>query len=235
MIGRVIASQSRSTFFSISASSLTSKWIGEGEKLVRALFAVARVQQPSVIFVDEIDSLLSSRAEGEADASRRLKTEFLVQMDGAGTDSEDRILLIGATNRPQELDDAMRRRLVKRLYIPLPDPKARGQLIKHLLSDQSHSLNDEELSKIVELTKGYSGFDLNALCKESAIGPLRSVGNIETVDLAALPPISFQHFSEALHQVRPSVSDKDLAAYAQWNKTFGSFPNHTEEKEGNDC
>lgn len=110
LIGKVIASQSRSTFFSISASSLTSKWIGEGEKLVRALFAVARILQPSVIFVDEIDSLLSSRAEGEVDASRKIKTEFLVQMDGAATDGNDRLLLIGATNRPQELDEAMRRR-----------------------------------------------------------------------------------------------------------------------------
>ena len=79
--------------------------------MVRALFAVARILQPSVIFVDEIDSLLSSRSEGEVDASRKIKTEFLVQMDGASTDGNDRLLLIGATNRPQELDEAMRRRL----------------------------------------------------------------------------------------------------------------------------
>ncbi len=164
----MIASQSKSTFFSISASSLTSKWIGEGEKLVRALFAVARILQPSVIFVDEIDSLLSSRSEGEVDASRKIKTEFLVQMDGAATDGNDRLLLIGATNRPQELDEAMRRRfvfptilrlnftditsknrLVKRLYIPLPDARARSQLISHLLSDQLHSLTREEIEEIV--------------------------------------------------------------------------------------
>lgn len=79
MLGRCIASQAGATFFSISASSLTSKWVGEGEKMVRALFAVARWKEPSVVFVDEIDSLLTQRSESENEASRRIKTEFLVQ------------------------------------------------------------------------------------------------------------------------------------------------------------
>ena len=80
LIGRCIASQSESTFFSISSSSLTSKWMGDGEKMVRALFAVARCHQPAVIFIDEVDSLLTQRSDGEFDATRRLKTEFLVQL-----------------------------------------------------------------------------------------------------------------------------------------------------------
>ncbi|NXY92403.1 FIGL1 protein, partial [Alcedo cyanopectus] len=87
LIGKCIACQSGATFFSISASSLTSKWVGEGEKMVRALFAVARCQQPAVIFIDEIDSLLSQRGDGEHESSRRIKTEFLVQLDGAATSS----------------------------------------------------------------------------------------------------------------------------------------------------
>ncbi len=80
LAGKCIASQSKSTFFAISASSLTSKWVGEGEKMVRALFAVARVHQPSVVFIDEIDSLLTARSDNEHESSRRLKTEFLVQL-----------------------------------------------------------------------------------------------------------------------------------------------------------
>ncbi|RXH69617.1 hypothetical protein DVH24_037401 [Malus domestica] len=120
MIGKAIAGEAKATFFYISASSLTSKWIGEGEKLVRALFGVASCRQPAVIFVDEIDSLLSQRkSEGEHESSRRLKTQFLIEMEGFDSGSEQ-ILLIGATNRPQELDEAARRRLTKRLYIPLP-------------------------------------------------------------------------------------------------------------------
>lgn len=93
--------------------------------MVRALFAVAKIHQPSVIFIDEIDSLLTQRSEGEQEATRRIKTEFLVQFDGCGTSSEDRVLMIGATNRPQEIDEAARRRYRKKLYIPLPEGEAR--------------------------------------------------------------------------------------------------------------
>lgn len=89
--------------------------------MVRALFSVARAMTPSVIFIDEIDSLLTGRGDGENEASRRIKTEFLLQMDGAGQQDGERLLVIGATNRPQELDEAVRRRMVKRLYIPLPN------------------------------------------------------------------------------------------------------------------
>jgi len=108
LIGKCIASQAKATFFSISASSLTSKWVGEGEKMVRALFAVARCHQPAVIFIDEIDSLLSQRTDGEMEANRRIKTEFLVQLDGAATSSEDRILIVGATNRYDEARKRMK-------------------------------------------------------------------------------------------------------------------------------
>ncbi|GIL54444.1 hypothetical protein Vafri_9981 [Volvox africanus] len=131
LIGKAVAANISATFFSISASSLTSKWIGEGEKMVRALFALAGCLQPSVIFIDEIDSLLSARkAEGEHEASRRLKTEMLVQMDGCDPgSSERRVLVIGATNRPEELDEAARRRMPKQLYIPLPCTAARYQML----------------------------------------------------------------------------------------------------------
>ncbi|CAM9657430.1 unnamed protein product [Hapterophycus canaliculatus] len=112
LIGKAIAHQSGATFFSISASSLCSKWIGEGDKMVRTLFAVASYHQPAVIFIDEVDSMLSMRSADENEASRRLKTEFLIQLDGAGTKAADRVLVVGATNRPQELDEAARRRLV---------------------------------------------------------------------------------------------------------------------------
>lgn len=125
LIAKCVSAQCQATFFSISASSLTSKWIGEGEKLVKALFAYARVKQPSVIFIDEVDSILTKRGDNDHESSTRLKTEFMIQLDGANSTKEnDRILVIGATNRPQKLDEAVIRRFSKRFFIPLPDLEA---------------------------------------------------------------------------------------------------------------
>ncbi|KAI3838182.1 hypothetical protein MKW92_037043, partial [Papaver armeniacum] len=130
MLAKAVASECAATFFNISASSLTSKWVGEAEKLVRTLFEVAISRQPSVIFMDEIDSIMSTRLANENDASRRLKSEFLIQFDGVTSNSNDLVIVIGATNKPQELDDAVLRRLVKRIYVHLPDESVRRLLFK---------------------------------------------------------------------------------------------------------
>ncbi|OWZ24141.1 Fidgetin [Phytophthora megakarya] len=204
LIGKAIASQSGATFFSISASSLTSKW-------------------PSVIFIDEIDSLLTQRSSEENEASRRMKTEFLVQLDGAGTKAKDIILVVGATNRPQELDEAARRRFVKRLYIPLPSFEARLDLVSRLLKDNKNDLTEENKVFIAESTKGYSGADVRALCTEAAMGPIRNCGDIRTMDANSVRPIDLSDFKEALLGVRSSVAAKDLAFYKEWNAVFGSF------------
>ncbi|KAJ8291112.1 hypothetical protein GJAV_G00021530 [Gymnothorax javanicus] len=223
LIGKCIACQSGATFFSISASSLTSKWVGEGEKMVRALFAIARCHQPAVIFIDEIDSLLSQRTDGEHDSSRRIKTEFLVQLDGAATSADDRILVVGATNRPQEIDEAARRRLAKRLYIPLPEASARRQIVANLTARERCELRPEELDQVVASSEGFSGADMTQLCREAALGPIRSIqmADIATISPEQVRPILYGDFLEALRTVRPSVSSKDLELYEEWNKTFG--------------
>ncbi|CAG5011553.1 unnamed protein product [Parnassius apollo] len=223
LIGKCVAAQCRATFFSISASSLTSKWLGDGEKMVRALFAVARCHQPAVIFIDEIDSLLTQRSDSEHEATRRIKTEFLVQFDGAATGEEDRLLIVGATNRPQELDEAARRRLVKRLYIPLPDLHARQQIISNLLKDENNDLTCEQVVEIAALTEGYSGADMKSLCSEAAMGPIRSVplSQIINIDRDKVRPVNSEDFINALQRVRPSVSQDDLGQYVKWNSTYG--------------
>jgi SpoVK/Ycf46/Vps4 family AAA+-type ATPase len=176
LIGKCIAAQAGATFFSISASSLTSKWIGQGEKLVRALFLYARVKQPSVIFCDEIDSILMKRSESEHESTRRLKTEFLVQLEGAcSTKDSDRILVIGATNRPQELDDAARRRFNIRLYIPLPCEVGRQTIIKNLIKNEKNEISEEEIEEISMNCEGYSGSDMRELVRQAATENVREI------------------------------------------------------------
>ncbi|CAE7037944.1 fignl1, partial [Symbiodinium sp. KB8] len=229
LVGKAVAHSCKATFFSISASSLTSKWIGEGEKMVRTLFAVASVMQPSIVFIDEIDSLLQSRSESDNESSRRIKTEFLVQLDGAATKGDDVVVVIGATNRPQELDEAARRRFVKRLYIPLPDADARRHLIKRLLAKNRHVLTEDDIEAVTTATKGYSGADVTNLCKEAALGPVRQglkglpLDAIDTVTEASMPPIDTTHFASAMRQVKTSVAQSELAEYKAWNSEFGSY------------
>ncbi|CAN6464807.1 unnamed protein product [Victoria cruziana] len=212
MIGKAIAGEAKATFFYISASSLTSKWIGEGEKLVRALFAVASCRQPAVIFVDEIDSLLSQRkSEGEHESSRRLKTQFLIEMEGFDSGSEQ-ILLIGATNRPQELDEAARRRLTKRLYIPLPSAEARVWIVRNLLAkDGLFSLSDEDINSICRLTEGYSGSDMKNLVKDASMGPLRDALR-EGLDITKLEKDDMRPVTLQVHKLVVNfLSSLDLA------------------------
>lgn len=166
MLARAVATESKSTFFSLSASSLTSKYLGDSEKLVRALFTIARMMAPSIIFVDEIDSLLGQRS-GTADheTTRRIKTEFLIQWsnlqravplsdDGHGTGDANRVLVLAATNLPWAIDEAARRRFVKRQYIPLPEPDTRGAQLRRLLSRQNHTLTAHDIGRLVTLTEG---------------------------------------------------------------------------------
>ena len=200
MIGKAIATESKSTFFSISASTLTSKWVGEGEKMVRTLFALAAIHQPSVVFIDEIDSLLWARSENDQEGSRRLKTEFMVQFGGTRSDQEDRVLIIGATNRPEELDDAIRRRLEKRLYIPLPNSEGRKVYISNIIEMERTegiqiNMNDQEIDEIVALTKGYSGADLKSLWTEAAMVPVRSViDKISTINADSIRGVNINDF-----------------------------------------
>ncbi|KAI7746782.1 hypothetical protein M8C21_032768 [Ambrosia artemisiifolia] len=227
MLAKAVASESQATFFSISASSLTSKWVGEGEKLVRTLFAVAVSRQPSVIFMDEIDSVMSARTSNEHDASRRLKSEFLVQFDGVTSNSSDLVIVIGATNKPQELDDAVLRRLVstpvKRIYIPLPDANSRRNLLKNKLKGQQYSLPSGDLERLVKDTEGYSGSDLQALCEEAAMMPIRELGsNILTVKADQVRRLKYGDFKSAMTVIRPSIVKSKWDELEQWNKEFGS-------------
>lgn len=231
MLARAVAQESHSTFFSISASSLTSKFLGESEKLVKALFLMARALAPSIIFVDEIDSLLSARSDsGEHETSRRIKTEFLVQWSSlqhaaAGKDHEDvsRVLVLAATNLPWVIDEAARRRFVRRQYIPLPEPETRSHHIDKLLSRQKNALGPKDRAKLVKLTDGFSGSDLTALAKDAAMGPLRSLGEaLLTTPRDQIRPITLDDFKASLKTIRPSVGKEGLKVFEDWAAMYGS-------------
>lgn len=179
MLARAVATESRSTFFAISASSLTSKWLGESEKLVRALFSLAKALAPSIIFVDEIDSLLSSRGgSSEHESTRRIKTEFLIQWSdlqraAAGKQQSEkekqegdasRVLVLAATNMPWAIDEAARRRFVRRQYIPLPESHVRESQLRTLLSHQKHNLKTADIRVLVELTDGMTALQMFRVC-----------------------------------------------------------------------
>jgi len=173
-LAKAVATEADSTFFSVSSADLISKWQGESEKLVRNLFELARESEGgrAIIFIDEVDSLCGSRSEGESDSMRRVKTEFLVQMDGVGN-SKGQVLVLGATNIPWELDAAIRRRFEKRVYIPLPEAEARTAMVKLNLGDTPNELTEEEFERVGEITKGSSGADIKILVKEALMQPLR--------------------------------------------------------------
>ncbi|KAF8116210.1 hypothetical protein N665_0020s0063 [Sinapis alba] len=172
-LAKAVATEADSTFFSVSSSDLVSKWMGESEKLVSNLFEMARESAPSIIFVDEIDSLCGQRGEGnESEASRRIKTELLVQMQGVGHNDE-KVLVLAATNTPYALDQAIRRRFDKRIYIPLPDVKARQHMFKVHLGDTPHNLNEADFEYLARKTEGFSGSDVAVCVKDVLFEPVR--------------------------------------------------------------
>lgn len=237
MMAKAVATQCKTTFFNISASTIVSKWRGDSEKLVKMLFDLARYYQPSTIFIDEIDAVMSSRSQaGEHEASRRMKTELLIQLDGLIKNSEERVFLLAASNLPWELDSALLRRLEKRILIPLPELEAREALVR-LLVPPSKS-KGVDYFEIAGLLEGYSGSDIKLVCKEAAMKPLRRLmEEIESLeddddfnwtpitDPSKVPqpdPVTMADFLAALETTKAVAQAIKPAKYQKWMEEFGS-------------
>jgi katanin p60 ATPase-containing subunit A1 len=232
LLARAVATECKCTFFNVSASTMASKYRGESEKLVRLLFEMARFYAPTVIFFDEIDALGSKRGEStEHESSRRVKAEMLVQMDGVVQEGSKSVTVLAATNRPWDLDEALRRRLEKRIYIPLPEREGREQIFRINMKELRLGL-DVIVNDLVRLTEKYSGADLTNVCREAAMMGLRKkVREARLLGISPLEvgvagieeePVTQHDFLEAISNVQKSVGNDDILKFVAWTKEFGS-------------
>ena len=219
MIAKAIACEVGATFYAVKGSDIVSKWVGESEQNINALFDSARQNELSIIFIDEIDSLLGKRGVDTHNDKR--VNEFLQQIDGFGSDSS-KILLLGATNRPWDIDSAAMRsgRFSEKIYVPLPDRKARRFLFDKYLKGLPLA-SDVDIDELVTLTEGYSGADINEICDSAKIEPLKkSIISREEDEDAKLTEITFNDFRRAFTKVRSSVTKEELRKLDEFAKAF---------------
>ena len=258
LLAKALATQGKTTFFNVSPTTFASKWKGESEKLVRILFEMARFYAPSTIFIDEVDSVGTKRSDGESEASKKVLAEMLVQMDGiselnAGknnineenndnnTNGKEEIkpkfvMVLGATNMPWDLDDALRRRFEKRIYIPLPNKIGREQMF-HINFKGIKLSNDVDIEMLVKKTEGYSGHDISSVCREASLMNMRRKlmsenGTMDILEMAnnnkenflndLEAPVSQSDILCAIKNISKSVSSNDVKKFEEWTQMFSS-------------
>ncbi|GAA5931008.1 hypothetical protein JCM1841_005455 [Sporobolomyces salmonicolor] len=211
MLAKALAKESGATFINMKVSTLTDKWFGESNKLVAALFSLARKLQPSIIFIDEIDSFLRERSRADHEVTGMMKAEFMTLWDGLTTNNDTRILVLGATNRPNDIDSAILRRMPKRFSIKLPDAGQRRNILSLMLRDIKTEPNFD-LEELVRRTDGLSGSDLKEACRNAAMVPVREcMRSSQTTD----GQIDFEKVKEGKFQLRPlRVDDFFRSDYA---------------------
>jgi len=214
-LAKAVATEAKSTFFSVSSSDLVSKWMGESERLVKQLFAMARENKPAIIFIDEVDSLCGTRGEGESEAARRIKTEFLVQMNGVGNDAEG-VLVLGATNIPWQLDIAIQRRFEKRIFIPLPDPEARKRIFELNVGTTPCTLTQQDYRELASQSEGYSGSDIAVVVRDALMQPVRKVLSATHFRPVMVPSATDASISE--RKLTPCSPGDPLAIEKSWNE-----------------
>lgn len=250
MLAKAVATEGGATFLSVDASSIENKWLGESEKNAKAVFTLARRLAPCVIFIDEVDSILSSR-EGSSDDSAHgtltsVKTTMMSEWDGlnsgtngVGDAGSDRVIVIGSTNRPFDLDEAVLRRFPRRIMVDLPDLATREDIIVKTLADNrlDSSFNATAIAQKLE---GYTGSDLKELCREAAVAIAHEQarlldqgfdetedesGEVAVASLQRLRPISQRDLEKAMAKIKKSVSEKgtELQKVIAWNEEYGEM------------
>ena len=225
LLAKAVATEMRTTFFNISAATVVSKWRGDSEKLIKVLFDLARHYQPSTIFLDEIDSIMSARgsSQDEHEGSRRMKTELLIQLDGLM--KNEGVFLLAASNTPWDLDPALLRRLEKRVMVDLPDQNGREFMIRTFIPENfTKGINYKDYAKILN---GYSGSDIKLLCKEALMMRTRKAIDVIEKDKKNKIfnikdfPVTKDDFDESVKKVKPAYTYK-TEMYVNWMKEYGS-------------
>ncbi|EFJ11944.1 hypothetical protein SELMODRAFT_182690 [Selaginella moellendorffii] len=217
LLAKAIAKESRAVFINVRIATLMSKWFGDAQKLVTAVFSLAYKLQPSIIFIDEVDSFLGQRRATEHESMTHMKTEFMALWDGFTTDQSARVMVLAATNRPWELDEAILRRLPRAFEVGMPDARQRASILRVILKDEA--VEDEvNIDYLASLTENYSGSDLTELCKQAAYLPIRDLlekeKNGHSSELQTARPLKQSDFETVLQNAR---SSKD-AAYDYQNR-----------------
>uniref|UniRef100_A0ACD5Y683 Uncharacterized protein n=3 Tax=Avena sativa TaxID=4498 RepID=A0ACD5Y683_AVESA len=239
MLAKAVATESGAKFINIAMSSITSKWLGEGEKYVKAVFSLASKASPSIIFIDEVDSMLASRESSEEhETMRKMKNEFMVHWDGLRTKDKERVLVLAATNRPFDLDEAVIRRFPRRFMVNLPDASSREKILKLILSKEELA-EDVDLVTLASMTDGYSGSDLKNLCIAAAHRPIRELRDREEQEKGLAKDegrpepallgskdirlLSMDDLKIALDQGCASLSSgsKNMSQLTEWNEMYG--------------
>jgi len=246
LLAKALATQGKTTFFNVSPTTFASKWKGESEKLVRILFEMARFYAPSTIFIDEVDSIGQKRGDGDNEASRKVMAEMLVQMDGVSgkLDQENLsteelkkniVMVMGATNLPWDLDDALRRRFEKRVYIPLPNSVGRREMFRINMKGIKLEGNID-MDKLVISTDGYSGADIANVCREASLMQMRrklmkTCGKLNFTVIKSNPsmlmneldaPVSQEDFELAIKNISKSVSQNDIEKYEKFTREYSN-------------
>ncbi|KAK1278030.1 Katanin p60 ATPase-containing subunit A1 [Acorus gramineus] len=228
LLAKALATEAGANFISITGSILTSKWFGDAEKLTKALFSFASRLAPVIIFVDEVDSLLGARGGAfEHEATRRMRNEFMAAWDGLRSKESQRILILGATNRPFDLDDAVIRRLPRRIYVDLPDAQNRMKILRIFLAQENID-SDFKYDELANATEGYSGSDLKNLCIAAAYRPVQELLEEEqkggtSRTLPILRPLNLDDFIQAKAKVGASVAYDagSMNELRKWNEQYG--------------
>ncbi|KAK1366541.1 putative cell division cycle ATPase [Heracleum sosnowskyi] len=257
MMAKAIAREAGASFINVSMSTITSKWFGEDEKNVRALFTLAAKVSPTIIFVDEVDSMLGQRTRvGEHEAMRKIKNEFMTHWDGLLSKSNERILVLAATNRPFDLDEAIIRRFERRIMVGLPTAESREKILRTLLSKEK--VEELDFKELGTMTDGYSGSDLKNFCSTAAYRPVRELikkerekdmerkrraeeeknsehssdKKEETERVITLRPLNMQDMREAKKQVSASYSSggPSMGELQQWNNLYGEGGSRKKEQ-----